>query len=55
MGPSWFKGATEWDEAEHGVEMAEILDAFGASAMITGQSTGGPPKIEARFDGRVLC
>ena len=53
-GPLWFKGATEWDEAENGVEMAEILDAFGASAMITGQSTGKPPKIEARFDGRVL-
>jgi 3',5'-cyclic AMP phosphodiesterase CpdA len=53
-GPLWFKGATEWDEAENGVEMAEILDACGVSAMITGQSTGGPPKIEARFDGRVL-
>lgn len=53
-GPLWFKGATEWDEAENGGEMAEILDALGASAMITGQSTGKPPKIEARFDGRVL-
>ena len=53
-GPLWFKGATEWDEAENGAEMVEILDAFGASAMITGQSNAGPPKIEARFDGRVL-
>ena len=53
-GPTWFKGATVWDEAENGAEMAEILDALGASAMITGQSTGGSPKIEARFGGRVL-
>lgn len=53
-GPLWFKGATEWDEAENGAEMVEILDALGASAMITGQSTGRSPKIEARFEGRVL-
>lgn len=53
-GPLWFKGATEWDEAENGAEMLEILDALGASEMITGQSTGRQPRIEARFDGRVL-
>ena len=53
-GPVWFKGATEWDEAENGAEMAEMLDAIGVSTMITGQSAGGRGKIEARFEGRVL-
>jgi hypothetical protein len=53
-GPIWFKGATEWDEAENGAEMAEILDAIGVTTMITGQSAGGRAKIEARFEGRVL-
>jgi hypothetical protein len=53
-GPMWFRGATEWDEEEMATEMVEILDGIGARAMVTGQSNGGRPKIEARFEGRVL-
>jgi hypothetical protein len=53
-GPIWFKGPGEWDEAENGATMAALLDAIGARTLVTGQSNGGPPAIEARFDGRVL-
>jgi hypothetical protein len=53
-GPIWFKGPGEWDEAESGATMAALLDAIGARTLVTGQSNGGPPAIEARFDGRVL-
>jgi hypothetical protein len=53
-GPIWFKGPGEWDEAENGDMMAELLDAIGVRTLVTGQSNGGPPAIEARFDGRVL-
>jgi hypothetical protein len=53
-GPIWFKGPGEWDEVENGDMMAELLDAIGVRTLVTGQSNGGPPAIEARFDGRVL-
>jgi hypothetical protein len=53
-GPMWFTGASKWDAAGHGVEMAELLDSIGASSMVTGQSAGSSRKIEARFDGRVF-
>lgn len=53
-GPIWFEGPGEWDEAENGATMAELLDAIGARKLVTGQSNGGTPKIQARFDGRVL-
>jgi diadenosine tetraphosphatase ApaH/serine/threonine PP2A family protein phosphatase len=53
-GPIWFAGPGEWDEAAEGATMASLLDAIGARTLVTGQSNGGPPKIEARFDGRVL-
>jgi hypothetical protein len=53
-GPIWFKGPGEWDEAENGATMAALLDAIGARTLVTGQSNGGRPAIEARFDGRVL-
>jgi hypothetical protein len=53
-GPIWFKGPGQWDEAENGATMAALLDAIGARTLVTGQSNGGRPAIEARFDGRVL-
>ncbi len=53
-GPLWFRGASKWDENEHGAEMAAILDTAGCGRMVTGQSDGKEHLIRARFDDRVL-
>jgi hypothetical protein len=53
-GPLWFKGATEWDEAARGADMAAVLDAQGVQRMVVGHASGPNKHIHARFDGRVV-
>ena len=54
QGPLWFKGATEWDDKDHGSEMVEILDGLGARRMVVGHASGPAQHIHARFGGRVI-
>jgi len=53
-GPLWFRGATRWDEELHGAEMAALLDAIGADAMVVGHTPNRDGMIRVRFKNRVF-
>jgi hypothetical protein len=53
-GPMWFTGPSEWDEVDDGARMAELLDSIGVETLVVGHSQAKQPRIEARFNGRVL-
>ena len=53
-GPLWFRGAARWDEAEHGAEMAALLDGVGAGEMVVAHTPSQDGRIHVRFDDRVF-
>ena len=53
-GPVWFRGAAQWDEVEHGEEMAELLAGVGAQRMVVGHTVQDAGRIQVRFGGQVI-
>ena len=53
-GPIWFRGLATWNEAEHGPEVAKLLDDLGVARQVVGHWPHPDGRIRSRFAGRVL-
>jgi hypothetical protein len=53
-GPLWTRDAAEWDETEHGAEMAELIAGVGATRMVVGHTPQASANIQMRFGKRVF-
>ena len=53
-GPIWFRGLATFDEAEHGPDIAALLDGLGVARQVVGHFPHPDGSIRTRFGGRVL-
>ncbi|MGE5237038.1 MAG: metallophosphoesterase [Acidobacteriota bacterium] len=53
-GPIWSRDAADWDEKEHGAEMADLIAGVGATRMVVGHQPQAGSSIQMRFGKRVF-
>jgi hypothetical protein len=53
-GPLWFRGYSQWSDAEGNAEMPRILKSAGVERFVVGHTVQPNGRIRARFDGAVF-
>jgi hypothetical protein len=53
-GPLWFRGYSEWSDAQGEAEMPKLLSAFGLSRIVVAHTPQPDGHIHVRFGGRVF-
>ena len=53
-GPLWFRGYDQWGEEESAANVTKILDAYGATKIVTGHTVQKTAHIRARVGGKMM-
>jgi len=53
-GPLWFRGYSQWTDAEGAAEISRLAQAAGVDRFVVGHTVQRDGRIRERFDGRVF-